>query len=314
MLKRAIESKTIPGRKEGDTGEPLRTFPWPRLPDSPYQPIWTGQAFLDGDREIRFLNYTETVSAWSDELTAMHEAEAASTHPIDVASRRLALESMRKIGEQPVILDVGCSSGFLIRDLRRALPNAALIGADYLSSLLDRAAVNVPRVPLLQFDLRTCPLPGESVDGVTALNVLEHIDDEEEPLRQMHRILRRGGIAHVEVPSSPSCYDVYDEVLMHYRRYRLPELRATCKRVGFAVEWANHLGFFVFPFFWAIKQTNRVLVKGWSTEQKCQIVARQIRKTARSHMMSSVFSFERMSGNTVRYPMGIRAVLRLRKT
>jgi hypothetical protein len=118
----------------------------------------------------------------------------------------------------------------------------------------------------------------------------------------------------VEVPSSPSCYDVYDEVLMHYRRYRLPELRATCKRVGFAVEWANHLGFFVFPFFWAIKQTNRVLVKGWSAEQKCQIVARQIRKTARSHMMSSVFSFERMSGNAVRYPVGIRAVLRLRKT
>jgi ubiquinone/menaquinone biosynthesis C-methylase UbiE len=179
---------------------------------------------------------------------------------------------------------------------------------------LDRAALNVPRVPLLQFDLRTCPLPDECVDGVTALNVLEHIDDEEEPLRQMHRILRRGGIAHIEVPSHPSCYDVYDEVLMHYRRYNLAKLGATCERLGFTVEWANHLGFFVFPFFWVIKQANRVLAKGWSVEQKRRAVARQIRKTARSQMMSSVFSFERMSGNTVRYPVGIRAVLRLRKT
>jgi hypothetical protein len=63
-----------------------------------------------------------------------------------------------------------------------------------------------------------------------------------------------------------------------------------------------------------IKQANRVLAKGWSVEQKRRAVARQIRKTARSQMMSSVFSFERMSGNTVRYPVGIRAVLRLRKT
>jgi ubiquinone/menaquinone biosynthesis C-methylase UbiE len=313
VLNRTTESKTVQDRKEPEISDPLYTFPWPQLPDSLYRPVWTGQTFLDGDREVRFLNYTETVSAWSDELTAMHEEEAASSHPIDIASRRLALESMRTLSGRPVILDIGCSSGFLLQDLRRSLPDAALIGADYLASLLNRATLNVSHVPFLQFDLRTCPLHDESVDGVTALNVLEHIDDEVEPLRHIFRILKRGGIAHVEVPSGPSCYDVYDEVLMHYRRYELPKLRAMCERIGFAVEWANHLGFFFFPFFWAIKQTNRVLAKGWSAEHKRRVVARQIRKTARSQTMSSVFSFERIGGNAVRYPVGIRAVLRLRK-
>ena len=316
MLNRTTEPESVAPpfqREAGETNDPLLTFPWPRLPGSVCQPIWRGQTFLDGNREIRFLNYTEAVSAWSDELTAMHEAEAASSHPIDVASRRLAVESMRALEGRPVILDIGCSSGFLLQDLRYALPNAALIGADYLSSLLNRAALNVPCVPFLQFDLRTCPLHNESVDGVTVLNVLEHIDDDEEALRQMHRILRRGGIAHVEVPSCPSCYDVYDEVLMHYRRYKLPQLRAMCERIGFAVEWANHQGFFFFPLFWVIKQTNRVLAKSWPAEHKRRVVARQIRKTARSQIMSSVFSFERISGHAVHYPVGIRAVLRLRK-
>jgi ubiquinone/menaquinone biosynthesis C-methylase UbiE len=316
VLNRTTEPESVPPpfrREAGDANDPLLTFQWPRIPGSVYQPIWSGQAFLDGNREIQFLNYTEAVSAWSDELTAMHEAEAASSHPIDVASRRLALESMRALKGRPVILDIGCSSGFLLQDLHSALPNAALIGADYLSSLLNRAALNVPCVPLLQFDLRTCPLHNESVDGVTALNVLEHIDDDEEALRQMHRILRRGGIAHVEIPSCPSCYDVYDEVLMHYRRYKLPQLRAMCEQIGFAVEWANHLGFFFFPLFWVIKQTNRVLAKSWTGEYKRRVVARQIRKTARRKIMSPFFSFERISGNAVHYPVGIRAVLRLRK-
>jgi len=207
----------------------------------------------------------------------------------------------------------GCSSGFLLKDLRRALPNAALIGADYLSSLLKRAIRNAPGVPLLQFDLRICPLPDETIDGITALNVLEHIDDDEGALRQMYRILKRGGIAHVEVPSGPFCYDLYDEVLMHHRRYKLHKLRAICERTGFAVDWSNHLGFFSYPFFGATKQTYRMLAKSWSTEQKRQVVARQIRKTARSKVMTSMFAFERISGKTVHYPIGIRSVLRLRK-
>jgi hypothetical protein len=93
----------------------------------------------------------------------------------------------------------------------------------------------------------------------------------------------------------------------------LPELRAMCERIGFVVEWSNHLGFFFFPFFWMIKQINRVLAKSWSNDRKRRAVARQIRKTARSQIMSLMFAFERTSGKTVRYPVGIRAILRLRK-
>jgi ubiquinone/menaquinone biosynthesis C-methylase UbiE len=310
------DSKTITrqARKDpGDTVDPLARYPWPQLPGSSEQPNWNGRAFLHARQEIRFLSYTEAVSAWSDELTAMHETEAACSHPIDIASRDLASDSMRMLEGRPVILDVGCASGFLLRDLQCALPAAALIGADYLSSLLTRASFNVPNIPLLQFDLRTCPLADETIDGVTALNVLEHIDDDETALRQIHRVLKRGGIAHLEVPSGPSCYDVYDEVLMHHRRYSLPKFRRLCENCGFKVEWANHLGFYSFPFFWLTKQTNRLLARSWSAEEKRRVVARQIRKTARNQLMSLMFTLERTSGKSVYYPVGIRAIFRLRK-
>src|SRR5258705_13994837 len=63
-------------------------------------------------------------------------------------------------------LEVGCSSGFLLRDLRRELPGASLIGADYVRGPLDDLHKRMPDIPLLQFDLVQCPLPSDSVDVV----------------------------------------------------------------------------------------------------------------------------------------------------
>ncbi len=61
------------------------------------------------------------------------------------------------------------------------------------------------------------------------LNVLEHIRGDALALRQVHRILRPGGVVVIEVSAGPKLYDVYDELLMHHRRYRLPSLARTLR-------------------------------------------------------------------------------------
>jgi SAM-dependent methyltransferase len=63
---------------------------------------------------------------------------------------------------------------------------------------------------LLHFDLRHCPLPDGSFDGVILLNVLEHIKEDAAALRQIARILKPGGIAAIEVPAGRGLYDIYD--------------------------------------------------------------------------------------------------------
>ena len=96
-------------------------------------------------------------------------------------------------GAAPIILEVGCSSGFLLREMRAAIPQAMLIGSDFISGPLEALHQSMPDLPLLQFDLVQCPLPSDSIDAVVALNVLEHIEDHQGALRQMFRILRPGG-------------------------------------------------------------------------------------------------------------------------
>jgi ubiquinone/menaquinone biosynthesis C-methylase UbiE len=290
-------------------------FPWPALSAEGPAPTWDGSQFIIGTTRSKILSYSQTDSAWSEELTQMHEREASSSHPIDLASRALAIESMRlvKAEVRPVILDVGCSSGFLVEELVRNIQKAGVIGADYLLDVVFKAAKRIPNNPFLQFDLRHCPLPNDCIDGVTALNVLEHIDDDVKALTEMFRVLKRGGLAHIEVPAGPGSFDLYDEVLLHFRRYRLCELVAKARKVGFVVRKETHLGFFSYPFFKCAKIRNQLLGKRLTLQQKRELVSQQIRNTKNSRMFAKIFDLERALGSIATYPIGIRAVARVQK-
>jgi SAM-dependent methyltransferase len=304
----------------GSAAEPphaeLGAFPWPPLVAGAASPTWRGTAFrLPDGTSSSVLVYAENTSHWSEELTQLHETEAGEgDHPIDRASRQLALDSVqRQFAALPgAVLDAGCSSGFFLRDLRRQLPQVPAIGADYIAGPLVRLAKTLPGTPLLQFDLRTCPLPNDCLSAVVCLNVLEHIDDDERALREIHRVLRRGGIAHVEVPASPSCYDIYDEQLMHHRRYRLRELTSKAAAAGFRIVSATHLGVLVYPAFYLIKKRNRRLL-ALPPGEKRQLVSRMMRTTRRSPLVGAAMKVELVLGQILRFPLGIRCVTVLQK-
>ena len=293
----------------------LGDFPWPPVPGATVAPVWAGTGFMIGGRSLRVASYETEPSHWSEDLTTLHETESGRDHPIDCASRRLAVRTMRRLAgrKAPIILDVGCSTGFILEDLRKALPHAELIGADYLLGPLESLARRIPDIPILQFDLRRCPLPNDCVDGITCLNVLEHIDDHEGALGHIHRILKPGGWAHIEVPAGPALYDLYDEHLMHYRRYRLGEFVGMARAKGFIVERATHLGFMVFPAFWWVKRQNRRHLSALPEEKK-RLVAGQIRSTRTQPLLAAMIRFETALGRILSYPCGIRCVVVLRKT
>lgn len=293
----------------------FENFPWPAIGERKEIPAWTGSHFEVGPNRLKVLSFTQSDSAWSSELTEMHEKEASMSHPIDLASRAMAIESMKllKVRRRPIILDVGCSSGFLVEDLIRKIPEADVIGADYIPEVVWKGAERLRNNPFLQFDLRECPLPDGCVDGITALNVLEHIDDDLKALAEVYRILKRGGLAHIEVPADPDSFDLYDEVLLHYRRYRLSDLIAKACNTGFAVRKTTHLGFFAYPFFKRVKKRNRKLGTRLSLEEKRRVVADQIRSTKKSRILTTAFDLERLLGSVASYPVGIRAVVRLQK-
>ena len=116
----------------------------------------------------------------------------------------------------------------------------------------------MPGVPLIQLDLTHSPLPDNQLDAIVALNVLEHIDDDQKAMAEIARMLKPGGIAVIEVPAGPGLYDFYDAHLLHYRRYSRSSLRQMASGLGLEELEASHLGFFLYPPFALMKKRNRL--------------------------------------------------------
>jgi SAM-dependent methyltransferase len=289
-------------------------YPWPAPPGTLQQPIWTGRGFAVGQDTYKVLCYRVTASGWSDELTEFHEDTAGANHPIDLASRREALAQLgRHIrGESPLILEVGCSSGFMLKEIRRHFPETGLIGADFVRGPLEQLAQEVPELPLLQFDLTDCPLPDTSLDAVVLLNVLEHIARDDLAVRQVHRILKPGGVAIIEVPAGPHLYDLYDRMLMHHRRYKLASLCKMLRSAGFSIVRKSHLGCLPYPAFRLVKWWNKRLA-GQSATQQTARVSRNIRGTTRSPLLAAALRLEGFLGRCISYPAGIRCLVTARR-
>ncbi len=288
-----------------------------RLPAPPgfeETPVWTGRGFVLNETPQRILSYEINPAGWTDELTAIHEEVGGEHHYMNVASREHAASSLEKWlpGAAPVVIDIGCSSGYMIQLLRKRLTAATVLAADCVRGTLEKLAAAVPDVPLLLFDLARCPLPDESVDGVVLLNVLEHVEDDEAALRQVHRILRPGGVAVLEVPAGPHLYDIYDQELLHFRRYRLADLVRKCAQAGFQILERSHLWFFLYPAFWVVKKRNRRFGNA-SPEARRAIVTGHMRQAGRNPLAHAVMHAEAWLGKRAAYPWGIRCLVTCRR-
>ena len=274
-------------------------------------PKWDGKNFVFGDQCSPVLEYSENFAGWSDDLTALHEEVAGDSHPIDLASRNDAFEQVKKFmpSAQAVIMDIGCSSGFLIRDLSKAFPEAVILGADVVKESLYRLARSLPGIPLLRFDLLKCTLPDQIVDVLVMLNVLEHIEDDVTALQKAFNLLKPGGVLIIEVPAGPYLYDSYDAELHHFRRYAASGLQEKLTKAGFDVYRKSHLGFVLFPVFAAVKLLNMLT----SHCKNKAVVRDQVGSTSSSGLVKLAMKFESKYLSDFQLPFGIRALITVRR-
>ena len=95
-------------------------------------------------------------------------------------------------------------------------------------------------------------------DVVVSVNVLEHIDDDVETLRTIHRLLRPTGVVLLFVPALPFLYGAMDRAFGHVRRYTKTSMAAALDAAGFSparLQYVNALG--VLPWLVAGRMLRR---------------------------------------------------------
>jgi SAM-dependent methyltransferase len=86
------------------------------------------------------------------------------------------------------------------------------------------------------------PLPSRSFDLVCALDIVEHVVDDESALAELARVAAPNAALLVSVPLHASRWNAFDDFVGHHRRYEPRAFVAKLAEHGFAVEQTGAFG------------------------------------------------------------------------
>lgn len=111
----------------------------------------------------------------------------------DVAWRRQAVRGLA-LPARARVLDLGCGTGDLAREVLRQHPDAQVIAADFTAAMILRGRLRPPPQPLWCLaDALALPYATASFDAVVCAFLLRNVADLRQALREMARILKPGG-------------------------------------------------------------------------------------------------------------------------
>lgn len=178
-----------------------------------------------------------------------------------VGRRYLVLRLIRRLADflpkNPTILDVGCGTGAVAQELAEIGRVVAVdVSQEALRFTLRRG---VPR--LVCASAQSLPFADSSFDVVTALDILEHLDDDRLGASEVCRVMRPGALLFATVPALQILWSRHDVALHHYRRYTGAQLRQLLASSGLRVLKLSYCMTALFPLVLAARMAERAVPK-----------------------------------------------------
>lgn len=171
------------------------------------------------------------------------------------------------IAAQDTVLDIGCGEGQFARFC--ADQGAEIILADIEATKIERAQQRLHgsrarAITALVTDASPLPLEDGRVSKIVAMEVLEHVDDPSEFMRELHRVGKPGAQYLISVPGTYSeeiqkslAPASYFEKPNHIRIFSPDGFEQLITDSGLIVEGKAHYGFYWsmwWFFFWTCNQ------------------------------------------------------------
>jgi SAM-dependent methyltransferase len=158
------------------------------------------------------------------------------------------------------VLEIGAGIGTFTRYLKDCPKLYATDIADNCVSLLKSEFGAYPNIEIDYFDvtqiISTERWLRREVDTVVCLNVLEHIENDVEALRNIYSVTAEKSSLILMVPAFQFAYGTIDELDGHYRRYSKKDLVKKIRAAGFSIcriQYFNSIGLLAWYY------TNRIV-------------------------------------------------------
>ena len=215
----------------------------------------------------------------------------------DMVEEILALHARRLPDACLRILDVGCGTGLLMKEMQQ-------FGAVYGVDISQRAVAYCKSrglAPLIASADRL-PYRDEAFDAVVALDVLEHLDRDQAGAKELARVLSPSGIIIIAVPAFMFLWGITDEVSDHYRRYTRKQIVSLIEGAGLHVRRATYFNTLLFPAIAAVRLAVRCFRMPMESEGG-------IGNKVINEVLHRIFSFELRLLSGINFPFGVSVLV-----
>jgi len=223
-----------------------------------------------------------------------------------VARRKIVLSLLEKYLPRQSdlkILDVGCGTGLMLEHLR---PFGAVEGMDSSQEAISYSKRLVGETVWQGALPEALQGISDKYDIITALDVIEHIEDDLAALRAISGALAPGGRLLCTVPAFNFLWSAHDTINHHKRRYRKPELQAKLQAAGLTVKKISYYNTLLFPLIAATRMLGSRFQKkaaGHRGESDVKPVIAPI-----NFALCSVFGFEKHLLKAINLPFGVSLI------
>jgi SAM-dependent methyltransferase len=194
------------------------------------------------------------------------------------------------------ILDLGCGSGNLLKNT--ISEHHDVTGIDILPEAVKYCKKRIPDANFLQADATSIPFKKKRFDLIIALDVIEHIEDDLNFLKEVRSTLKDDGKIIITAPAYQSLFSKWDRIQGHFRRYSTKKLVSLTEKAGYSITYKNYYNFFLFPIF----LISRILELNESNPGKLT-----------NYILKNLIEFEAKLSKIIRYPAGSTIVLVAKK-
>lgn len=170
------------------------------------------------------------------------------------------LEKFLESRKRNKIVDVGCGTGALLGFLEKYGEVYGFDASPLAVEYAGERGKGVVQQGALPDDI---PFGKERFDLITAIDVLEHVQDDVTSLKVIYRLLNERGIFVCTVPAFRFLWSGHDKVHHHFRRYTRRELKDKLLAAGFEIRKISYYNTLLFPPIAFIR-----LVKGLNFKAK----------------------------------------------
>lgn len=199
------------------------------------------------------------------------------------------------------ILDVGCGTGANLEMLANFGESEGVDVSDDALEFCKAKGLKVHKG--LAEEL---PFEDESFDVVTALDVVEHLDDDISGLKEMNRVMKKSGRALIFVPAFMWLWGVQDDISNHRIRYTKRQIVERLEKSGFEIERATYANW----TFFAPILAGRTLMKITGIKPESE---NNVNVSALNGIFGKIFSAEKLWLKNFDFPFGVSIVITARK-